>query len=285
MRLGAHTSVAGGVDRAFARAQGVGCETMQIFTKSPNQWQSRPLGDDEIQRFRSLLAEKRIWPVVAHDAYLINLGSPDEEMWRRSVEALADELNRCQALGIAQLVMHPGAHMGAGEAAGLRRIADGLNEALAKSADGSVQVLLEVTAGQGSALGYRFEHLAQLIAWCDDAARLGVCFDTCHALAAGYELRTAEGYAATFLAFHETLGLDRLQVFHFNDCKRALGSRVDRHEHIGRGELGLEPFRRLLNDPRFRDRPGILETPKGPEMDEDRENLATLRSLVANKQD
>ncbi|MGQ9586026.1 MAG: deoxyribonuclease IV [Anaerolineae bacterium] len=280
VRLGAHMSIAGGVDRAFDRALEVGCQTMQIFTKSSNQWRARPLGEREVERFLRLKEESGVWPVVAHDSYLINLASPDPELWRKSVEALATELERCATLGLRHLIIHPGAHMGAGEEAGLQHIAAALNEALERTSEQPVEVVLEITAGQGTGLGHRLEHLAYLMEQSVDERRLGVCFDTCHALAAGYDIRTREGYEAAFRAFDRVLGLERLRAFHLNDSKRGAGSRVDRHEHIGKGVLGLEPFRMLLNDARFRHLPMILETPKGPDMREDLENLATLRSLV-----
>jgi len=274
-------SIAGGVDRAFDRALSVGCETMQIFTKSSNQWRARPFRDGEVERFHQLGRESGVWPVVAHDSYLINLASPDRALWSKSLEALVIELGRCAALGIRHLVIHPGAHRGAGEKAGLRRIADAINEAFERTHKMAVEIVLEITAGQGTSLGHRFEHLAQLVEWSTDKARMGVCFDTCHAVAAGYDFRTRQGYEATFREFDQVVGLDLLRVFHLNDSKRALGSRVDRHEQIGQGALGLEPFRMLLNDARFQHLPMILETPKGPDMQEDRENLAVLRSLMA----
>lgn len=275
MPLGAQMSIAGGVDKALLRGWKLGCETIQIFTKNSRQWRARPLDEEEIERFRLNREKTGIAPIIAHDSYLINLGSPKEDLWRRSVAAFVEELARCEALGIPYLVAHPGSHRGAGERAGLRRVADALEEIRARTEGFQVQVLLENTAGQGTSLGYRFEHLARLV---ENNGRLGICFDTCHALAAGYELRTREGYEGTFQELDELLGLHRLKVLHLNDSKGDLGSRVDRHEHIGRGCLGLEPFRILVNDQRFCDLPMILETPKEQGMDA--RNLAVLRSLI-----
>jgi len=277
MALGAHTSIAGGVDRAILRGQEIGCETIQIFTKNARQWRARPLSEEEIARFRRNREETGIEPVFAHDSYLINLGSPDEALWRRSLEALLEEMARCEALDLPYLVIHPGSHVGAGEEMGLRRIAQALNRIHARTPGYRVKILLETTAGQGTSLGYRFEHLARLLELVEDDERLGVCFDTCHVLAAGYELRTPRGYAETFRQLDAIVGLDRLRVIHLNDSEGDLGSRVDRHAHIGQGRLGLEPFRLLLHDARFRDLPMVLETPKGADMD--RVNLAVLKGL------
>lgn len=280
MRLGAHMSIAGGVSKALERGYSIGCEAIQIFTKNQRQWKAKPLEPDEIERFKQKRAETGIHPVVAHDTYLINLGSPDETAWQKSLDAYIHELERCEVLSIPYLVMHPGSHMGSGEEAGLRRIAEGLNRAHAATPGFRVITLLETTAGQGTNLGYRFEQLASIREMVAEPERVAICFDTCHAFAAGYELRTPEGYAETMAEFDRILGLDLLRCFHLNDSKTDLGSRVDRHQHIGQGLLGLEPFRLLLNDPRFAALPGLLETPKGKEMREDIENLRVLRSLV-----
>lgn len=275
MPLGAQMSIAGGVDKAVLRGWKLGCETIQIFTKNSRQWQARPLSEEEIKFFRLNQEKTGISPVIAHDSYLINLASPEEDLWRRSVAAFVQELARCETLGIPYLVAHPGSHTGAGERTGLRRVAEALEEIRACTEGFHVQVLLENTAGQGTSLGYRFEHLASLV---EDGERLGICFDTCHAFAAGYELRTREGYEETFQELDELIGPHRLKVLHLNDSKGDLGNRVDRHEHIGQGFLGLAPFRMLLNDRRFRNLPMILETPKEQGMDA--ENLAILRSLI-----
>ncbi|MFZ5918621.1 MAG: deoxyribonuclease IV [Chloroflexota bacterium] len=284
MPFGAHMSIAGGVDRALLRGQKIGCETIQIFTKSNRQWTATPLSVDEIERWYQNLESAAIAPVVAHTAYLINLASSDRVVAQRSLEALVIEMQRCETLSIPYLVLHPGSHTGAGEEAGLRRIAEALDGAYERLPEARVSVLLETTAGQGTSLGHRFEHLARIIQLAAVGEFLGVCFDTCHALAAGYDIRTPQGYAATFVQFERSIGLERLRVFHINDSRGELGSRVDRHAHIGRGHVGLEGLGLLVNDPRFREHPMLLETPKSADMHEDVENLATLYSLLANSQ-
>lgn len=286
-RIGAHMSIEGGLYRAVERAQDVDATALQIFVKSARQWRAKPLVPAEVARFRKALAASGLAPyTLAHASYLINLAAPDDVVRERSIEALRDEIARCAALGVPFLVVHPGSHVGSGEVAGLERVALALDRALApagrrRSADFStVTVLLENTAGQGSNLGHRFEHLGAIFDTMRNADRLGVCYDTCHALAAGYDFRDARGYRRTMAALEQACGAQRLRAFHFNDSKHALGSRRDRHEHIGRGAVGLEGFRRILADRRFRDLPMVLETPKGPELAEDRENLATLRGLI-----
>lgn len=282
MHLGAHMSIAGGVDKAILRGREAGCETIQIFTRSPRQWRPRVLKDDEIQRFRDNKNETGIDPVVAHDCYLINLGSPDGELWHKSLGVFVEEIGHCKELQIPYLVIHPGAHVGTGEQAGLRRIAQALDRARGQTEDYQVKVLLEITAGQGTNLGCSFEQLAELLDLVADDGWLGICFDTCHAFAAGYELRTREGYEGTFRQLDELIGLERVGLVHLNDAKGEMGSWLDRHEHIGQGTLGLEPFRMLLNDERFRHLPMVLETPKGPDLEQDRENLRVLRGLVSS---
>lgn len=281
--LGAHMSIGGGLDKAVERGVAVDATALQLFTKNASQWRAKPLEDEAIARFRAALAASPIAPdaVVAHDSYLINLASPDPAKWRQSVEAFTDELRRCAQLGIPALVTHPGAHMGAGEDAGLARVAEGLVIALRETE--RTAVLLETTAGQGTSLGYRFAHLARLLGAVPAPldARLGVCFDTCHAFVAGYEINTLEGYAATWEEFAREIGLDRLKVLHLNDAKKPLGSRVDRHEHLGQGRIGATGFRLLIDDPRLAGRPLLLETPKGDDCAEDRANMAFLRGLRA----
>ncbi len=281
MSLGVHTSIAGGVDKAVLRGQKLGCETIQIFTRNNNRWAAPPLKDETVERWFRNLEESGIAPVVAHNSYLINLASPDDALWQKSLDAFVVEMMRCETLRIPYLVLHPGSHTGSGEEVGLRRIATALDRAFKRAPDARLTVLLETTAGQGTSLGYRFEHLAQIMNLAAVGARLGVCFDTCHALVAGYEIRTPTGYEETFRRFEQAIGLERLKVFHVNDSRRDLGSRVDRHEHIGRGCVGLEGFRLLLHDARFGQHPMLLETPKGPDVQEDAENLAVLRSLKA----
>ncbi|MCS7179307.1 MAG: deoxyribonuclease IV [Anaerolineae bacterium] len=280
MRLGAHESIAGGLHRAFEDARAVGCDAVQLFVKSNRAWAVKPLTEEEIRLFKAKAAETGIGPAVGHASYLLNPAAPDEDLWRRSRDTLIVELERCEALDIPYLVLHPGSHMGAGEEEGLRRVARALGEVHAATRGFRARILLETTAGQGTNLGYRFEQLAWLIENTLEGDRLGVCLDTCHAFAAGYELRTREGYEETLDALDRIIGLSRLLVIHLNDSKNRLGSRVDRHEHIGQGVLGLETFRMVVNDPRFADLPGLLETPKSEDLHEDRENLAVLRSLI-----
>ena len=276
--LGAHQSIAGGVEKSLARGHEMGCDTIQIFVKGPNRWVSKPLAEENVVAFKEAVAETGIWPVFAHALYLINLATPDDALWQKSMDALADDLERCELLGLPGLVLHPGSHMNSGEEMGLARIVAALDEVHARLPGYGVQVWLETTAGQGAHLGYTFDQLEAMISGATAPERLGVCFDTAHAFAAGYELRTREGYEATWAEFDDRLGLDRLKAIHLNDSKKELGSRVDRHEHIGKGLLGLEPFRFLVNDPRFRGIPMTLEL--DPKEDAIPINLETLRSLV-----
>ncbi|MAE69701.1 MAG: deoxyribonuclease IV [Gemmatimonadetes bacterium] len=260
MILGAHESIAGGVAESIARAEADGCEALQIFTKSSNRWAAKPIEADEAAEFRGEV-ERAGLSVIAHDAYLINLAAPDDEVWEKSVAAFAHEIERCSVLGIPWLVAHPGAPKEAGEAFGIERIAKGLDAAFDLVAADGAGVLLETTAGQGSNLGWRFEHLRDIIGAARREARLGVCLDTCHVFAAGYDLTTREGYDALWEEFGRVVGFDRLRAFHLNDSKKPLGSRVDRHHRIGEGHIGEEPFRWLVNDARFADITAVLETP------------------------
>lgn len=278
-------SIAGGPANALLRGRSIGCDAVQMFTRNPNRWASKDLTSDQIRDFQRARESTHIEPVVAHSSYLINLATPDEALWQRSTEALIVELERCRQLGILGYVLHPGAHTGSGEEAGLSRVAEALDKALRETQEGGVVVLLETTAGQGSNLGYRFEHLAWVIEHCERAVRLGVCFDTAHALAAGYEFRQPESYQRMWRRFEAIIGPSRLRAMHVNDSRYDLGSRVDRHEHIGKGFVGLEAFRMLVNDPLLRHVPMLLETPKGQDMQEDTENLALLRGLVADQVD
>jgi deoxyribonuclease-4 len=273
-------SIAGGLEKSFARGEEVGCATMQIFTKSSNQWKAKELTDQDMERWEAAMAASPITPVIAHDSYLINLASPTEELLVKSREAFLVEVERCERLTIPYLVMHPGAHKDSGEEQGLQTIAESFDWVHHKTPGFKVKVLLETTAGQGSSLGYSFAQLCQIIDMVEDGERLGVCLDTCHVFAAGYDITSRKGYEATFDEFDKVIGLDRLHAIHLNDSKKPLGSRVDRHEHIGKGALGLEPFRMLVNDQRLADVPMILETPKGKDNAEDLENLATLRGLI-----
>ena len=289
-RLGAHLSIAGGLPRAVDRAKASRCEALQIFTKSVGQWRARPLPREEVDQFRRRVAEIGIHPVVAHNSYLINLAAALPSLRQQSLESLREELARAEALGLDGLVMHPGSFTSGTEHDGLRLIADGLGRLLEERPHGRTRILLEHTAGQGTNLGHRFEHLAEIIDRLGGSPRVGVCLDTCHLLAAGYDICSEEGYRETFAQFDQIVGLDRIHLFHLNDSKKPCGSRVDRHEHIGKGCLGLEPFRRLLNDARFSALAMLLETPKleTPESRRksdadpwDARNLRTLRRLIA----
>ncbi len=281
LKYGSHMSMAGGHDRAVRAAHAVGFSTVQVFTKSNNQWRAAPLTDAHVRAFRAALAETGVAEPVAHASYLINLGSPDDALWEKSIASLALEVERGEALGIGDLVIHPGAHVGSGEEVGLARIARGLDEVHRRTPGVALKIALETTAGQGSCLGHRFEHLGRLFELVERPERLGVCVDTCHIFAAGYPLETDSDYHGTMMALDRAVGLGRVRVLHLNDSLKPLGSRVDRHAGIGRGHLGLEPFRWLVNDPRFRGVPMILETPKGEEdgADLDAVNLGVLRGL------
>ncbi|MDE2484577.1 MAG: deoxyribonuclease IV [candidate division NC10 bacterium] len=283
--LGAHMSIAGGVDLAPLRGRQVGCRTIQLFTKSSNQWRARSLPSDEIHRFHANLQAAAIAPAVAHGAYLINLASTDPALHQKSMAACLEELERAETLSIPYLVIHPGAHMGAGEEAGLRQVANSFRKLLKRTKGYRVRVVLETTAGQGTALGHRFEQIAQLLDQIGLPERTGVCLDTCHLFAAGYDIRTTNGYSAVLRLFDQVVGLPSLKVIHLNDSKKELGCRVDRHEHIGKGAIGLEAFRCLVTDPRLRGIPMIIETPKdGDFVKADRRNLKTLRDLAKKQQ-
>jgi deoxyribonuclease-4 len=289
-------SIAGGVYRALERGAAVGCRAVQIFTRNQLRWDSPPLDPEDAVRFRRLAVELFTGrsaaddgpekndrpPLLAHASYLINLAAPDALVWERSVAALAEELRRCAVLGIPMLVLHPGAHKGAGTGKGVLRLADGLEESYHIAASPNVEVLLETTAGTGTTLGGSFEELRDLLGTVS-TRRLpcAVCLDTCHVFAAGYDLRSSEVYRKTWEQFDRSVGRARLRAIHLNDSRGALGSRSDRHEHIGRGQIGLTGFSRLVNDPALTRVPGILETPKGKEMNEDVENLRRLRGLTA----
>jgi deoxyribonuclease-4 len=279
--LGAHESVAGGLAKAFDHIASVGGESLQIFTRNQRQWQAPPLAQEEIRQFRDSWERAGNMPVASHASYLINLGSGEPELGEKSVAAFAGELGRCDLLGISWVVIHPGSHGGEGVEAGLANIVRHLDRVFDRAGKKStVKVLLETTAGQGTGLGSRFEELAWIIEQSKFRDRLGVCLDTCHIFGAGYDFRTPDGYDRTFSEFEAVIGLERLLFFHLNDSKKDLGARVDRHEHIGEGKIGVEGFRLLLSDPRFAGHPMTLETPKGKELREDRKNLATLRSLL-----
>lgn len=278
--LGAHTSIAGGVSTSVDRAAKLGFTAMQIFTKNNNRWFAKPLEENEIILFKEKLAASEIKFVVAHDSYLINLCAANKEILEKSRKAFVDELERCELLGIPFLNFHPGSHGGQGEKDGLKIIAESINIAHEKTKGFKVGSMLELTAGQGTALGYTFEHIAEIIEMVEEKNRMSVCIDTAHIFAAGYDIRSPKAYKKTMKEFDNIIGLNRLRCFHMNDSKKDLGSRVDRHEHIGKGFIGLEGFANIMNDKKIEKIPKVLETPKGKEQLEDLENLKTLKSLI-----
>lgn len=276
-------SVAGGLSTAFGRAAELGCTAIQIFVKNANQWRARELAGEEVEAFRAARAASPAGPLLAHASYLINLAADEGEIREKSVAALADELARCNRLGVDGLVVHPGAHLGAGDEAGVERVAKGLDRVLAEVPDArgaATRVLLENTAGQGTCLGHRLEHLAGMRARVAAPHRVGVCLDTCHAFAAGYALHEPAGYEDFIAAAAELLGLDVLGGIHLNDSVRPFASRRDRHAHIGEGEMGLGAFARLLADPRLANVPMVLETEPGDGMEGHRKDLEILRGLA-----
>ena len=276
-------SIARGYYKAVEAAKKAGCDCVQLFTKNNNQWRAKPIADTDVEKFQNALKELGISHPISHDSYLINLASPDDELWKKSIDAFVVELQRAELLGIPYVVAHPGAFTSSSEEKGLKRIAKALNEIHKQTKGCKAQCLLETTAGQGSNLGWQFEHLATIIDKVRNPDRLGVCFDTCHVFAAGYPMDTEKSYKSTMRKLNQTVGVKLVKAFHLNDSVKPLGSRVDRHAAIGRGEMGLEPFRFLLNDRRFRKVPMYLETPKGTEKGKDLDvvNLNTLRKLVA----
>lgn len=280
--FGSHLSIAGGMHNALIDAEKLRCDTVQVFTKNQQQWKCKPLAREAIEQWKAHLGRLGFKKTVSHDSYLINLASPDERLWRASVELFAEELSRCRQLNIPYLVTHPGAHVGSGEEAGLKRVAAGLDEAYAAADAGKVTTCLEITAGQGSSLGYRLEHLEEIISRSKNSWRLGVCLDTAHLFAAGYDFR-GRLYPAFRRQLERTVGLKRVKVLHLNDSKKAMGSRVDRHDHIGLGTIGKKGFVEIVRDEAFADVPKILETPKdkhpsGKSWDE--VNLGVLRGML-----
>lgn len=290
MRLGAHISAAGGVWKAFKRADAVGCDTLMVYTKSNRRWQAKPLAEKDVAKYHDEAAHyaDRIYPLVVHAAYLINTASPDPNIWQKSADALRDEIERAEQLSVEHLVMHPGSYTSGSIEEGLDNIVRAVRMVLADTPGYGVRICLETMAGQGTNLGYTFEQLAYLLSEIDAPDRMGICFDTCHVFAAGYDLRSAEAYAATMDTVDATVGLDQIRCFHFNDSKHPLDSRKDRHEHIGRGHLGTEAFAHFVNDPRWTDHPAHLETPKkekdddGNDIEMDPVNLRTLRDLIVS---
>ncbi len=283
MKLGAHMSVAGGVSTAFARGESVGCTAIQIFVKNANQWNAKPIPEDEMQRFRTERRRSGIGPVIAHASYLINLASPDVALRQRSIAALVEELERCESIGVDGLVLHPGSHVGEGVARGLRRVAGAVNRAFRSTRGFRVKLLLETTAGQGTNLGSRFEELARIRDGVRAPERLGTCIDTCHVFAAGYDLRTREIAAATLDEFGRVCGFGSLGAIHLNDSLKPFASRRDRHAHIGEGEIGRAGFAAFLSDPRLANVPMVLETPKGDDLREDDRNLRLVRVLATGE--
>ncbi|MBA4250565.1 MAG: deoxyribonuclease IV [Chlorobiaceae bacterium] len=280
--IGAHTSIQGGVSTSIDLAEKLDFNAMQIFTKNNTQWKSNPLSEKEIILFKQKLAKSKIKFVVAHDSYLINLCASENVNLEKSRIAFIDELERCELLEIPYLNFHPGTHGGQGEDEGIKIIAESINIAHNKTPKYKVSSMLEATAGQGKSIGYKFEHLRKIIDLVEDKNRMSVCIDTAHIFAAGYDIATKKNYLNVIKEFDEIIGLNYLKCFHFNDSKKPLGSRVDRHEHIGKGFIGLEGFRNILNDKRLESIPKILETPKGKEQLEDKENIKILKSLIEN---
>lgn len=280
--LGAHMSIAGGYHKAVRAAHAAGCDCVQIFSKNNNRWEGKALTDDDCDAFTAAMAELAITHPISHVSYLINLASPNDELWEKSIGAMVIELQRAAALAIPFVVAHPGSFTTSSEEAGLARIAAGLDEVHAQTAGIDTQILLETTAGQGSNLGWHFEQLGSILQQTKQRERLGVCFDTCHVFAAGYPMGTADEYAATIEALDNAFGYGLIKAFHLNDSLKPFGSRKDRHAGIGEGEMGVEPFRHLLNDKRFTSVPMYLETPKGERDGEELDviNLRTLRGLV-----
>lgn len=279
--LGAHMSIAGGFEQAIIRGESIECTTIQLFTKSNRQWNAKQITDEQTELFKQTLKKSSIAPVITHASYLINIGSSDLTTQKKSVAALAEELTRCHMLGIPYLVLHPGSSTGASEKEGLQWISDNLNEALAQT-PGSTMILLENMAGQGSSACYKFEHLAFLYKESEHKKRIGICFDTCHAFAAGYDFRTEATYKQLWHDFDEIIGLQHLKAMHINDSKKELGSRVDRHEEIGKGHIGLKAFELLFNDEQFFDVPKILETPKDT-LPDYAHNMLVIKNLISDK--
>src|SRR5450432_4742460 len=282
--LGAHMSIGGGVHRAIERARSIDCTAMQIFAKNNIQWFARPFTQEEIKAFLEHSQRAELAAVFSHANYLINLAATNPQFYANSIRAFSEELVRADQLGLPFVVLHPGAHLGAGEEAGLEKVVVSIDRIFGGIPRVKTRIALETTAGQGSCLGHTFAHLAYIIANVREPERLCICLDTAHVFAAGYDLTSEAGTRKTFREFDRTVGLRQVVALHLNDSKTARGSRVDRHEHIGKGQIGLGAFRVIMRDRRFRKIPKVLETPKGKELREDVENLRTLVSLL-NKPD
>ncbi len=280
MLFGAHESISGGVFTAIERGKLATCDTIQMFNKGNNQWKAKKLEQEEIDKFFKAIQDTGVAVSTSHTSYLINIASPDKKLAAVSLKSLQEEMERCNILKIPNLVMHPGSHVGTGEAEGIKRISDNVNKLFDELENNSVCLLLETTAGQGSHLGYTFEQIAQMIDGVEDKAHVGVCMDTCHIFAAGYAISDPKDYKATMKNFDDTIGLDKLKIIHMNDSMKEFGSKKDRHEHIGKGHIGLEGFRNIVNDARLKKIPMILETHKEEDLKDDIENLKVLRGLV-----
>jgi deoxyribonuclease-4 len=279
MKFGAHMSVSGGVQKALERGAAAGCDVIQIFVKNNMQWFGRPHPPSDVAAFKR--GKSSFASIFGHAGYLINLGAGASENRAKSIKSLIEEINYAGTLGLPFLVLHPGAHLGAGEEAGLRQIVAGLDEVFRATSKSKVRIALENTAGQGSCLGNKMEHLAAIYDAVAAPGRLGLCIDMAHLLAAGHDIRTGAGWDKTIRQIDRLIGRKQILAFHLNDSKTGLGSRVDRHEDIGKGRIGLEGFRRIVNDARFEDTPGCLETHKSDDLHEDVANLAALHSLAA----
>jgi len=280
MNFGSHMSISGGIHKAVIRGKETGCDCIQIFTKNSNQWYAKEYATDEISLFKKLRDEYEINPIIAHASYLINLASPDDSLYEKSINSFYEELTRADLLDIPFIVIHPGSHRGSGEKEGLQKVALAIDAIYEKGVNLKVQILLETTAGQGTNLGYKFEQIAEIIDETKEKKKVGVCFDTAHSFCAGYDIRAPLSYKETFNQFEKTIGAGKIKAIHLNDAKKGLGTRIDRHEHIGKGEIGLMGLKNLVNDERFEHIPMILETPKDKEMKWDKMNLKTLRELA-----
>lgn len=275
--IGCHVSIAGGVENSPGRGLKYGCDAIQIFTANQRRWKSKPISDDSAEQFKIELHKNQIESVVTHDSYLINLAKPDKEKRQKSLDAFYEEIMRSDKLGIPYIVFHPGSHLGKGEDYGLKQIAKSIDTVLARAKNTSPLLLLEITAGQGTNLGYTFEQLRNIIDLSENPDRLAVCFDTCHAYAAGYDIIEKEKYEDTFKKFDDVIGLDLLKAFHFNDTRKELGSKKDRHASLGEGILGWKPFKRIVRDERFKNIPMLLET---PDQKKYKQEIATLKKAA-----
>lgn len=280
MRLGAHMSISGGLHLSLERGKAVGCDVIQLFTKNSTQWRGRIIKEDEASLFKKTAKETGVEPIAVHDSYLINLAAPDDILWEKSLEAFHQEMVRTETLGVPYLVTHPGSHRDSGEEVGLKKVAKAINILHKRTTGFRMMILLETTAGQGTSLGHSFEQIKALFDQMIEPERVGVCLDTCHIFAAGYDIREEVSYNKTMDEFDRIIGMRRIKLFHLNDSKKGFSGRVDRHQHIGQGFIGIEGFRLIINDKRFYDIPKVLETPKGDDMREDIANLKILRGLI-----